>query len=353
MEALWLKIQSNQQLITEILIWFERTYLLKTRVKTIEKLILLEFHDQFEKIPDIRDTLIQLVIKQIMLERNGQQINQSQIKNIVEIFIKIEYYKLHFEPEFLKVSQNHYKVEARNLSEVFEVSSYLNTAQLRINQERERVQKHLERSTEAKIVSMIERLFIDDYLQKILSEGFDDLVNNQKLENLRQLYNFLNKLGRIGYLRNTWQFYIKQKGSAIINVGDVEIEKILEFKQKLDQILKECFEENYVLRTALHYAFEDFLNIKTNKIAELTSRYFDNVLQKAHKMSVEDDSIEQMLDEALSIFRYLAAKDVFEAFYTKRLIKRLLLRNASSSELEKKMIQKFKTGKQQIIYLKN
>ena len=344
MEALWLKIQTNQQLITEVLIWFERTYLLKTRVKTIEKLILLEFHDQFEKLSDIRDTLIQQVIKQIMLERNGQIINRSLVKNIVECFIKIEYYKQYFEPEFLKVSQNYYKIEAKNLSENFEVSSYLNTTQLRINQEKERIQQYLEKSSEAKIVSMIERLFIDDYLQKILSEGFDDLVNNHKLENLKQLYNFLNKLGRIGFLRNTWQFYIKQKGSAIINVVDSGIEPILEFKQKLDQILLECFEDNYQLKTALHYAFEDFLNIKTNRIAELTSRYFDTILQKAHKMSIEDDPIEKKLDEALSIFRYLAAKDVFEAFYTKRLIKRLLLRNASSSDLEKKMIEKFKSG---------
>lgn len=318
--------------------------MVKTRIKTIEKLILLEFHDQFDKIGDIRDTLIQQVIKQIMLERNGQEINRSQIKNIVEIFIKIEYYKPYFEPEFLKVSQNHYKTEARHLSENFEVSSYLNKTQLRINQEKERIREYLEKSTEAKIVSMIEKLFIDDYLQQILTEGFDDLVNNQRIENLQQLYNFLKKLDRIGYLRNTWQFYIKQKGSAIINVGDVGIEQILEFKQKLDQILKESFEENYALKTALHYAFEDFLNIKTNKIAEMTSKYFDTVLRRAHKMSMEDESIEKLLDEALSIFRYLAAKDIFEAFYTKRLIKRLLLRNTSSSDLEKKMIEKFKAG---------
>jgi len=52
--------------------------------------------------------------------------------------------------------------------------------------------------------------------------------------------------------------------------------------------------------------------------------------------------VEAKLDDAISIFRYLSAKDIFEAFYTKRLVKRLLLGLSSSDILEKKMIDKLK-----------
>ena len=344
MEVLWIKINGNQQIVSEVLIWFERTCLLKTRVKTVEKLILGELLEQFEQIRDVRVIIIQQIMKHIMRERAGETINRQQIKNVVEILIKLDYYKPHFEPELLKLTQQHYRAEAQQCADNFEICSYLNKTQQRINEEQERVQAYLERSTEPKIVSMLEKLFIDDYLQKILSEGFDYLVDNQKLENLKQLYTFFHKLGRIDFLKNTWQYYIKQKGSVIINAPDVAVEPIIAFKRKLDEILKNCFDTNYALKSAMQYAFEDFVNIKTNKIAELTTKYFDNILQKAHKMSQSEAQLEQTLDDALAIFKFLSAKDIFEAFYTKRLMRRLLLRNVSSFDLEKKLVEKFKAG---------
>ena len=41
------------------------------------------------------------------------------------------------------------------------------------------------------------------------------------------------------------------------------------------------------------------------------------------KMSEQD--IEIILDDLMQIFRYLLGKDIFEAFYCKKLAKRLLL----------------------------
>jgi len=56
----------------------------------------------------------------------------------------------------------------------------------------------------------------------------------------------------------------------------------------------------------------------------------------------DEKEVEAKLDDAISIFRFLSAKDIFEAFYTKRLVKRLLLGLSSSDTLEKKMIDKLK-----------
>jgi len=59
-------------------------------------------------------------------------------------------------------------------------------------------------------------------------------------------------------------------------------------------------------------------------------------------MNMNEEELEVKLEELLAIFRFLMAKDVFEAFYTKRLVKRLLLGNVSSYELEGKMIEKLR-----------
>ena len=118
----------------------------------------------------------------------------------------------------------------------------------------------------------------------------------------------------------------------------------LSSKENQTEILNGCFDRNFVLSSAMNYAFEDFVNIKTNKIAELTTKYFDTILQKVHKLNVGDQQLEKLLDDALAIFKFLAAKDIFEAFYTKRLMRRLLLRHVSSFDLEKKLVEKFKAG---------
>ncbi len=40
---------------------------------------------------------------------------------------------------------------------------------------------------------------------------------------------------------------------------------------------------------------------------------------------MNDDDLEKDLNKALDLFRYLPAKDIFEAFYNKRLARRILL----------------------------
>ena len=40
---------------------------------------------------------------------------------------------------------------------------------------------------------------------------------------------------------------------------------------------------------------------------------------------LDESQIQINIDKALYLFNYLPAKDIFEAFYNKRLIKRLLL----------------------------
>lgn len=54
--------------------------------------------------------------------------------------------------------------------------------------------------------------------------------------------------------------------------------------------------------------------------------------------------MEEDLSRAMELFRAIAGKDVFEAFYKKDLAKRLLLGTSASFDLEKLMLSKLKTG---------
>ena len=333
------------------MIYFERTYLLKkTRIKTLEKLILTELASLINNLKEIKEAIIQQVIEQIMRERKGEEINKEVIQNVVQMLIKIELYKSHFEPELLKVSDLFYKEESQQLNQNFEIVGYLKHTENRLNEEIKRTIEYLDKSTENKLCSLIEKIFITDNLQVILYSGFDSLIDNANTESLSKLYYFLDKVGKLDFLKKTWGYYIKQRGNALINETELSVERILQYKSGLEKILNECFQKNASLKSAMQFAFEDCVNIKTNKIAELSSKYIDDMLRNAHKISTDEKEVEARLDDAISIFRFLSAKDIFEAFYTKRLVKRLLLGLSSSDTLEKKMIDKLKHGIKLVLF---
>ncbi len=99
------------------------------------------------------------------------------------------------------------------------------------------------------------------------------------------------------------------------------------------------------MKSAKDFAFEHIMSQKVNTMAELTSKHIDNLLKKSSmKNKIDEGQIKLELDKALQLFLYLPAKDVFEAFYNKRLTRRLLMNLSQSLELEKDVIAKFKMG---------
>ena len=301
---------------------------------------------------DIKTDVVAQIIEQIMRERNGEEIPKEIIANVIQMLIKIDVYKPYFEPELLRISEKFYREESQRLIdpehiENFDIVGYLKHTDRRVNEEINRCSEYLDKSTENKLVLLIERIFISDNLQTILSHGFDSLVDTKNLECLSKLYYFLEKVGKLDFLKKTWGYYIKQRGTSIMNEAELSVEKILDYKRDLEKILIECFKRNGSLKSAMQFALEDCVNLKTNKIAELTSKHLDEILKHAHKISQEESEVEEKLDDVISIFRFLSAKDIFEAFYNKRLVKRILFGQTSSDDLERRMIEKLKQGNNQ------
>uniref|UniRef100_A0A7S3XVG8 Cullin family profile domain-containing protein n=2 Tax=Heterosigma akashiwo TaxID=2829 RepID=A0A7S3XVG8_HETAK len=106
------------------------------------------------------------------------------------------------------------------------------------------------------------------------------------------------------------------------------------------QVLVGAFNRDPAFAAAVKDAWEHFLNVKQNRPAELLAKYVDSKL-RGQKGST-DTEVEATLDKVMVVFRYLHAKDVFEAFYKKDLAKRLLLGKSASFDLERAMISKLK-----------
>ena len=90
-------------------------------------------------------------------------------------------------------------------------------------------------------------------------------------------------------LKNELAQWVKHQGSAIVvnpEKDSTMVNELLEFKQKIDEIMKKCFENNRVLGDAVHDAFKYFINIRKNRPAELIAKHVDQMMRSGNKGSV-------------------------------------------------------------------
>ncbi|CAF1490090.1 unnamed protein product [Didymodactylos carnosus] len=156
----------------------------------------------------------------------------------------------------------------------------------------------------------------------------------------------LSRIGITGTtdLREAFSNYIKNRGRSLIINPEKDatmVQDLLDFKEKLDLILHECFHDNDKFSNTLKDSFEFFINQRVNKPAELIAKHVDSKLRAGNKEASEEE-LEKSLDKIMVLFRFIHGKDVFEAFYKKDLAKRLLVGKSASVDAEKSMLLKLK-----------
>lgn len=191
----------------------------------------------------------------------------------------------------------------------------------------------------------VEKQLLAEHVTVILSKGLDHLLEENRLADLTLLYSLLNRIkGGVLELCTSVKVYIKKKGRTIVIDPEKDksmVQDLLDFKDKLDHIVRNCFEHNERFVNALRDSFEYFVNQRTNKPAELIAKYVDLKLRAGNKEATEEE-LEQILDKIMVLFRFIHGKDVFEAFYKKDLAKRLLVGKSASVDSEKSMLSKLK-----------
>ena len=79
---------------------------------------------------------------------------------------------------------------------------------------------------------------------------------------------------------------------------------------------------------------------KSSRTPELLAKYCDSLLKRSSKN--EDQQLEVIFVDVMTIFRYVEDKDVFEKFYKKFLANRLVGGKSVSDDAETSMISKLK-----------
>lgn len=163
------------------------------------------------------------------------------------------------------------------------------------------------------------------------------------------LYDLLNRVPAcLEYLRSNVGAYIRACGSEIVSHHDdpkdnqpvAFVQSVIQLKRKFDNIVQFCFRNESKCALVLKESFEHFLN-KGTRASAFLAFYVDDLLKSGLK-GCTDVETEDKIEEAISIFRHIHDKDVFESYYKTHLSKRLLGKKYSD-ELEKSVISKLKS----------
>lgn len=221
-------------------------------------------------------------------------------------------------------------------------------------------------------------------------DAVSDLLDLNDVDNLGQLFTLLQRRRLGEKLLVPWNGWIDLTGTAIIfdeKQQDQMVVCLLELRQKLDNIWRVSFQKNEALGHSLRETFSVFMNkskkssatwgTDNSKPGEMIAKYVDMLLRSGAKVIPtnlkssnalklsrtiskdaqpeeddneedvvdEDQEINVQLDQVLDLFRFVQGKAVFEAFYKKDLARRLLMGRSASSDAERSMLARLKSGK--------
>ncbi|CAH7682524.1 Cullin family-domain-containing protein [Phakopsora pachyrhizi] len=230
-------------------------------------------------------------------------------------------------------------------------------------------------------IEMVERHLILDHLEILLSDkGLMRLLDRYpdiwSVEALKVLHRLVSKLCMDARLKQSLSGWIKRTGSKIlrglkhddgddngsvedcgddddIEAEDLIVARLIEFKDRMDEIVKRCFLGDREMSNAIKEAFQSFINERPNKIPELIVRFIDQKMIESRnndrlikrKAKVESEE-ECFMNRVISLFRLIERKDLFEEFYKVKLsIRLLILRSLALYELidfERCLVMKLK-----------
>jgi cullin 1 len=334
----------------------------------------------------VKNRLTTAILTLIEKERDGEQVDTGLIKGVVNSYGKLlnscsdtnnffpvnlglnkekpkentlEVYKSTFETEFLNATGNYYNAESSNFINSNTVADYMKKVETRLNEETHRVRSYLHPSTEGELISKCDKVLIEKHQETIRGE-FQNLLSNDKIEDLGRMFNLLNRIPRgLEPLRNDLEKHVQVVGLtavqevavAAINDPKLYVETILKVFKKYNDMVVSAFKNDHGFVGSLEKACRRFINdnevckaAKTaSKSPELLAKYTDQLLKKSAK-TPEEQEMEQLLNDVMVVFKFIEDKDVFQSFYSKMLAKRLINGSSASEDMEGTMITKLKSA---------
>ncbi|KAH8676601.1 Cullin [Tricladium varicosporioides] len=401
LKASWEDHITVMNMTTDVLMYMDRVYCSDNRKASIFTTAMGLFRDHILRSPLSStdqnlitfDILNSVILDQIGMEREGDVINKHLIRSCIYMLEGLyetdeendneKLYHTVFEVEFLNSSRTFYRNECLGLLRDSDASTWLRQTNRRLIEEDARSRTTIAVATAPMIAAVVEQEMISSHLQEFLAmegSGIKAMIENDRYDDLSLLYQLISRVDPSKEpLKNALQARVVELGSdinkAILNtdfaslladdgeageVVDKEkerakkpnaaskataaaikwVDEVLHLKDKFDMMWRKCLDEDLILQTALTKSFSDFINL-FSRCSEYVSLFIDDNLKRGIKGKTEGE-VDEVLDKATTLIRYIQDKDMFERYYKKHLARRLLHGKSESADVEKQMISRMK-----------
>ncbi|KAK7730002.1 hypothetical protein SLS53_009117 [Cytospora paraplurivora] len=332
----------------------------------------------------LTDVVNVVVFDLINISRNGGEIDKPLIKRLLGMYETLaetddlvdddRLYRTTFEPAYLEDSRQYYSKEADRLILEADTSHWLRHTLDRLKEEKERCDTTIYAHTTPKIVAVLEEQLIAKHLDKFLEldgSGLRAMIDNDRLEDLAKLYEIvcmvpsgIEKVRKILQTRvielgleiekalHEANFSAQQPGAdgdeakpltgtARLTAAAVQwVDDVLKLKDKFDRFQHNCFQDDKVLESALTKSFAEFINL-FKRCSEFVSLFIDDNLKNGIRGKTEAE-VDESMEKAIVLVRYLQDRDMFQRYYQKHLARRLLHGKSESQDAEKQLISRMK-----------
>jgi len=351
----WNDHNKSMQMIRDILMYMDRTYVQQQRKVHVHQLGLDLWRDHVVRHASISARLKGILLDFVKRERSGELIDKQLMRATTKMLVDLGHrvYVDDFEVHFLAAASDFYKVEAHEYLSTSDCPEYLRKAEKRLAEESERVSAYLDSSTEAKITAVVETELISNQMKVLVemeNSGLVALLRDDKYEDLARMYTLFKREHVRDGLKSVREMtgnFIKDTGKQLVMEPERQkdpvefVQHLLELKDKFDKVILNSFCSDKLFHNTLNQAFETFINLNPRS-PEFISLFMDDKLRRGLKGMTEDD-VEVVLDKVMMLFRYLQEKDIFEKYYKQHLAKRLLSGRTASDDAERLLLVKLKT----------
>uniref|UniRef100_A0A8C5GVD2 Cullin family profile domain-containing protein n=1 Tax=Gouania willdenowi TaxID=441366 RepID=A0A8C5GVD2_GOUWI len=296
-------------MIRSIFLFLDRTYVLQNSLlPSIWDTGLELFRTHIVSDSGVQKRTVEGLLEQIELERNGETIDRSLLRSLLGMLSDLQVYKDSFEERFLCETNRLYAAEGQRLMQDRDVPEYLHHVARRLEEENDRIVSYLDQSTQKPLICCVEKQLLGEHLTAMLQKGLSTLLDEYRVTELALLYQLFSKVkGGLPTLLQFWRDYIKSFGGEIVCTPEKDkdmVQELLDFKDKMDNVVQSCFARNESFINAMKEAFETFINKRPNKPAELIAKYVDSKLRAGNKEATEEE-LERILDKIMIIFRFI------------------------------------------------
>ncbi|KAJ5833821.1 cullin-1 [Penicillium riverlandense] len=338
----------------------------KKNVYDVYTLHLVKWKDDFFE--HVHEKVMDAVLNLIEKQRNGETIEQSQIKSIVDSFVSLgldendstkptlEVYRKYFQQPFLNATRVYYENESRQFVAENSVVEYMKKAEARLDEEKARVGLYLHPDVTKHLTETCLDVLVTAH-STLLRDEFQVLLDNERQEDLARMYRLLSRIKEgLDPLRATFENHVRRAGLAAVEKVAAEgesfepklyVDALLQVHTRYQNLVDEAFNGESEFVRSLDNACREFVNrnrickSSSTKSPELLARYTDSLLKKGSK-AAEESELEEMLVQIMTVFKYIEDKDVFQKFYSKMLAKRLVHVSSVTDDAETSMISKLK-----------